>query len=109
VRDLLFVDDLCEAYDAAVARIDQAGGQVFNLGGGPGNTLSLLELVDQLGRLTGRPLRPAFADWRPGDQPIFVADVSRAADALGWRPTTGVTEGVQKLAGWVQENRALFE
>ena len=86
-----------------------ASGQVFNLGGGPENTLSLLELVEQLNRLTGRPLRPAFADWRPGDQPVFIADVSRAAEALGWRPRTGVAEGVQKLAGWVQENRALFE
>ena len=58
VRDLLFVDDLCEAYDAAVERIDRASGQVFNLGGGPENTLSLLELVGQLDRLTGRSLGP---------------------------------------------------
>jgi CDP-paratose 2-epimerase len=108
VRDLLFVDDLCEAYDAAVERIDRASGQVFNLGGGPENTLSLLELVGQLDRLTGRPLGPAFADWRPGDQPVFVADVTRAAETLGWRPRTGVAEGVQKLVGWVQENRGLF-
>ncbi len=108
VRDLLFVDDLCEAYDAAVERIDRASGQVFNLGGGPANTLSLLELVGQLERLTGRSLGPAFADWRPGDQPVFVADVTRAAETLGWRPRTGVAEGVQKLAGWVQENRGLF-
>jgi len=108
VRDLLFVDDLCEAYDAAVERIEQASGQVFNLGGGPDNTLSLLELVGHLDRLTGRPLRPSFAGWRPGDQPVFVADVSRASEGLGWRPRTGVTEGVEKLAAWVQENRALF-
>jgi CDP-paratose 2-epimerase len=108
VRDLLFVEDLCEAYDAAVERIERASGQVFNLGGGPDNTLSLLELVEHLDRLTGRPLRPSFAAWRPGDQPVFVADVSRASEALGWRPRTGVTEGVEKLAAWVQENRALF-
>ena len=108
VRDLLFVDDLCEAYDAAVERIERASGQVFNLGGGPDNTLSLLELVEHLDRLTGRPLRPSFAAWRPGDQPVFIADVSRASEALGWRPRTGVTEGVEKLAAWVQENRALF-
>src|SRR5262249_28422238 len=38
VRDLLFVDDLCDAYDAAVVRIDRVGGQIFNLGGGPGKT-----------------------------------------------------------------------
>ena len=108
VRDLLFVDDLCDAYDAAVARIDRVGGQIFNLGGGPRNTLSLLELVAQLERLTGRPLKPAFADWRPGDQPVFVADVRRAAEALEWHPRVGVHEGVQRLHGWVVEHRQLF-
>ena len=108
VRDLLFVDDLCDAYDAAVARIDRVGGQIFNLGGGPRNTLSLLELVAELERLTGRPLEPAFADWRPGDQPVFVADVRRAAEALDWQPRVGVHEGVQRLHGWVVEHRQLF-
>jgi len=67
-----------------------------------------ISALEQLDRLTGRPLRPAFAGWRPGDQPVFVADVTRASEALGWRPRTGVTEGVEKLARWVQENRALF-
>jgi len=109
VRDLLFVDDLCDAYEAAIERIARAAGKVFNLGGGPDNTLSLLELVERLNHLTGRPLRPAFADWRPGDQPVFVADVSRAAEVLGWRPRIGVAEGVDKLTRWVQENRALFD
>lgn len=108
VRDLLFVDDLCDAYDAAVARIDRVAGQIFNLGGGPRNTLSLLELVAALDRLTGRPLNPAFADWRPGDQPVFVADVRRAAEALGWQPRVGVREGVERLHGWVVQNRQLF-
>jgi CDP-paratose 2-epimerase len=108
VRDLLFVDDLCDAYDAAVARIDRVGGQIFNLGGGPRNTLSLLELVAELERLTQRPLDPAFADWRPGDQPVFVADVRRAAEALDWQPRVGVHEGVQRLHGWVVEHRQLF-
>jgi CDP-paratose 2-epimerase len=108
VRDLLFVDDLCDAYDAAVQRIDRVSGQIFNLGGGPRNTLSLLELVAELERLTGRPLQPAFADWRPGDQPVFVADVRRAAAALDWQPRIGVHEGVQRLHAWVVEHRQLF-
>jgi CDP-paratose 2-epimerase len=108
VRDLLFVDDLCDAYDAAVDRIDRVTGQVFNLGGGPGNTLSLLELVEELGRLTGGSLRPAFADWRPGDQPVFVADIRRASEALGWTPRIGVQAGVELLYRWVAENRQLF-
>ncbi|HMK71976.1 MAG TPA: NAD-dependent epimerase/dehydratase family protein [Myxococcaceae bacterium] len=108
VRDLLFIDDLCDAYDAAAARADGLRGGVFNLGGGPANTLSLLELVTLLEQLTGRPLAPRFADWRPGDQPVFVADVSRAAEALAWRPTTDVETGVRRLHAWVEANRSLF-
>ncbi|MGO9831478.1 MAG: GDP-mannose 4,6-dehydratase [Myxococcaceae bacterium] len=108
VRDLLFVDDLCDAYDAAVARAEALKGAVFNLGGGPDHTLSLLELVAMLEQLSGRALQPRFADWRPGDQPVFVADISRASSALGWRPQVDVAAGVRRLYGWVEENRALF-
>ncbi len=108
VRDLLFIDDLCDAYDAAVARADGLRGAVFNLGGGPEHTLSLLELMAMLEQLTGRPLQPRFADWRPGDQPVFVADISRAQTALGWRPRVDVRTGVRRLHAWVEENRTLF-
>jgi CDP-paratose 2-epimerase len=68
----------------------------------------LRELVAELDRLTGRPLAPSFADWRPGDQPVFVADVRRAAEALGWQPRIGVREGVELLHAWVAEHRQLF-
>jgi CDP-paratose 2-epimerase len=108
VRDLLFVDDLLDAYDAAVARAEQVRGAVFNLGGGPLHTLSLLELVAMLEQLTGRPLRPSFAPWRPGDQPVFVADIARAGTALAWRPQVDVPTGLQRLYAWVEENRTLF-
>jgi CDP-paratose 2-epimerase len=108
VRDLLFVDDLCDAYDAAVTRAEALRGAVLNLGGGPDNTLSLLELVAMLETLTGHPLRPRFADWRPGDQPVFVADIAQATAALGWHPRVDVKTGVSRLHGWVEANRALF-
>lgn len=108
VRDLLFVDDLVDAYDAAVERVEAVRGAVFNLGGGPEHTLSLLELVAMLEQLTGRPLRPRFAPWRPGDQPVFVADIARASTALGWRPQLDVRTGLQRLYAWVEENRTLF-
>ena len=108
VRDLLFVDDLLDAYDAAVARAERVRGAVFNLGGGPEHTLSLLELVAMLEQLTGRPLRPSFAPWRPGDQPVFVADIARASTALAWRPQVDVRTGLQRLYAWVVENRTLF-
>jgi CDP-paratose 2-epimerase len=108
VRDLLFVDDLVDAYDAAVARADALKGSVFNLGGGPSHTLSLLELVAMLEQLTGRPLAPSFSEWRPGDQPVFVADIAKASAALSWKPKVDVRTGVSLLHGWVEENRALF-
>ena len=108
VRDLLFIDDLCDAYDTVLMRADALRGAVFNLGGGPEHTLSLLELVGMLEQLTGRPLHPRFADWRPGDQPVFVADITRARETLGWQPRVDVRTGVQRLYAWVKENRALF-
>src|SRR5437764_6219867 len=78
IRDALWVDDLVDAYERAWERIDSVRGEVFNVGGGPENTLSLLELVAALERALGRRLAPSFADWRPGDQRVFVADIRKA-------------------------------
>jgi CDP-paratose 2-epimerase len=108
VRDALYVEDLLDAYEAAVERIDAVSGEAFNIGGGPGNTISLNELVALLARETGLDLRPPYADWRPGDQRAFVADIRKAERLLGWRPKVGTSEGVRKLLDWVRENRALF-
>jgi CDP-paratose 2-epimerase len=108
VRDCLWVGDLVECYERALERIDAISGQAFNIGGGPGNTLSVLELVEQIERRLGRRLAPAFADWRPGDQRIFVADISKAHRALGWSPKVSVTKGLDLLLEWVEENRYLF-
>ncbi len=108
IRDTLWVGDLIDAYQRAFDRLDAVKGEVFNLGGGPSNTLSLLELVDALGRKLGRPLDPAFADWRPGDQRVFVADIRKAGRALGWKPTVSTSEGVDRLISWVKDNADLF-
>jgi CDP-paratose 2-epimerase len=108
IRDALWVGDLIDCYERAIERIDNVSGEVFNIGGGPANTLSLRELVARLEESFGRKLNPAFADWRPGDQRVFVADVRKAERLLGWRPRVGTGEGVERLIHWVQENRALF-
>ena len=100
---MLFIDDLLDAYVAAVARIDVAAGNIFNLGGGPGNALSLRELVGKLDRLNPRPLKVGFADWRPGDQRVFIADIRKARRELGWEPRVGVDEGLKRLHRWVSE------
>ena len=88
VRDLLHVDDLVRAFQMATEQIDVTKGQVYNLGGGPANTLSIwAEFGPLLKELTGREVVPAaWRDWRPGDQPVFVADVSKARREFGWAP-----------------------
>ena len=109
VRDLLWVDDLLDLYDSAIRRIDVAAGQVYNVGGGPGNTLAVWqELGPMLTGLLGREIPVTYEDWRPGDQQIFVADVRKAERELGWRPTTGREDGVRRLYEWVVEHRDLF-
>jgi CDP-paratose 2-epimerase len=109
IRDVLFVDDLLDAYDAAITHIDTASGQVYNLGGGPGNTMSIwTEFGPLLEKLLGKPVPVARGDWRPGDQKVFVADIRKAGHELGWKPKVGVEEGVSRLFKWVKENKTLF-
>jgi CDP-paratose 2-epimerase len=108
VRDVLFVDDLVDCYAAAVERIDRVSGMTFNIGGGPRHTQSLLEFLDYLGRLSGRRVTCGFADWRPGDQHVYVSNVDKARTWLDWEPTVGVKDGVERLYRWVEQNSTLL-
>lgn len=104
VRDVLFVDDLIAAYEAAVARIDVASGQAYNVGGGPEYTLSLLELLELLHRRLGRPMESRFDEWRPGDQKVYISDLSKISRDLGWKPKVDPTAGVGRLVDWLKDN-----
>jgi CDP-paratose 2-epimerase len=109
VRDILHVTDLIQAYDLAVEKIDVARGQVYNLGGGPVNVMSIwAEFGPKLEAMLGKSLNPARGDWRPGDQRVFYADVSKAKLELGWEPRISVDEGVKMLFDWVVTNKELF-
>ena len=109
VRDVLFVDDLLDAYDAAVARRDRVAGQVYNIGGGPQHTIAIWrEFGPLLERLLGREIPVAYGPWRPGDQKVYISDIRKAARELAWRPQVGVEEGVRRLLEWVQAHRDLF-
>lgn len=105
VRDVLHVHDLIAAYAAALDRIESTSGKPYNVGGGIRNTLSLLELVEILNRRFDRQLACSFEDWRPGDQPVFVSDISRARRDFGWVPRTGVRDGIERLIDWISENQ----
>jgi CDP-paratose 2-epimerase len=109
VRDVLHVDDLLDAYDAAIEKIDQVAGQVYNIGGGPRNVMSVwAEFGPMLEKLLGKEIPVARGDWRPGDQRVFYADIRKAERELGWKPKIGVQQGVERLFKWVRENKQLF-
>lgn len=110
VRDMLFIDDLLDAYDAATARIDRVAGQVYNIGGGAHNTISVwAEFGPMLEKLLGKKIPVRYDAWRPGDQRVCVYDISKAKRELDWEPKIGVPEGVEKLFRWVVDNQNLFD
>ena len=108
VRDVLYVDDLFEAWDLATKKIDKVSGEVFNIGGGSEYTMSLLELLDHLEKLLGKKIKFKFDEWRPGDQPVYVSDISKAEEVLGWKPKTSPKQGVRKLIDWTVKNADLI-
>lgn len=108
VRDVLFIEDLLDAYDAAFAAGGAAVGKAFNIGGGPSNILSLLELIEYIEKRQKRKLPYGRAGWRPGDQKVFVSDIRRAQTELGWAPKTNCSQGLELLYDWIDSNKALF-
>jgi CDP-paratose 2-epimerase len=102
VRDLLFADDLVDALVGARERIGAVCERPFNVGGGPDNSVSLLEVVNLIEDVVGRRPRLRFAAERAGDQRYYVADTRRLRTAIGWRPRVGVEEGIEELARWLR-------
>jgi CDP-paratose 2-epimerase len=105
VRDVLFVDDLVRAFRRALDNIDQVAGEVFNVGGGPSNTLSVgAEFGRILRALAGKKIEFRFGDWRPGDQPCYVSDIQKIGDCLGWRPLVDKETGIRRLWDWAAKH-----
>lgn len=108
VRDVLYIDDLVGAMLAAVENIETTQGQVYNMGGGPENSLSVwVEFGPLLEELEGRNIEVEFEDWRPGDQRVYISDISKAQRDFGWSPQTPPEQGVKELYEWVRENQDL--
>jgi CDP-paratose 2-epimerase len=99
VRDVLYVDDLVRAYDAFLSDPASPSG-VYNVGGGPGNTTSLLEFLDLLEETTGTRPEVSFDDWREGDQKVYVSDASRARKDLDWEPQVDFRDGIERFVDW---------
>ena len=109
VRDVLYVGDLVELYEKALANMRKVGGRAYNIGGGPRNTVSLIECLEYLGQKIKKPIAYSRGKVRTGDQPIFVADTRRIQKDLGWAPTTSFTKGFSRMRGWMEDIKPAFK
>jgi CDP-paratose 2-epimerase len=107
VRDILFAEDLVDAFLLVQANMHTLSGQAFNIGGGLGNTISLVELLDLIARLCGERPKVNSYDWRPGDQRYYVSDTRKFKAATGWSPKVSAREGLERLYHWLLESRGL--
>lgn len=101
VRDVLHVDDAVAAYRLVAGDIGAVSGRVFNVGGGPARMVSLKMVLQEIARLNGTPPEIHWSDWRPGDQPYFVADTRALTAATGWQPRWGWRDGLADLYAWL--------
>jgi CDP-paratose 2-epimerase len=109
VRDVLFVDDLIRALRLADDKIDEVSGEIFNIGGGAANAISVWsEFGERLQKLTEKPIAVEFEDWRPGDQRCYISNIEKARQSLGWTPLVSKERGIELLADWVSANLDLF-
>ena len=107
VRDVLYVSDLINAFDKFLN--SKLKHEVFNIGGGPKNTLSLLELLEMLKGMNGLNPKISFAGWRPADQKVYISNVNKAKTLLNWEPKTSPKDGVGRLVNWISNNMGLFK
>ena len=103
VRDILFSEDLVNLLELQALNIDKIRGEVFNIGGGYNNTISLLELCNIL------DVQPSFQGWRPADQKVYYSDISKAKKVLGWEPKIGPRTGINKLSDWCSNNLEILQ
>jgi CDP-paratose 2-epimerase len=109
VRDVLCVDDLIRVMQAVRERQELTAGHIYNVGGGPGNTTSLLELMDSIESLTGRRLRHHFTKARPGDQLVYVTDTSKLMRDTEWEPKMNMAQTLERIYDFWKRHRDVFE
>ena len=108
IRDVLCVEDLLRAFEAVRVNQKNTAGQIYNVGGGPNNTVSLLELIEEIKLLTGRRLEYETCPIRPGDQLVYVTDFAKLRRDTGWQPQISLRQTLEKMYGWWKRNRELF-
>jgi CDP-paratose 2-epimerase len=107
VRDILFLEDVCALVELEMNQIERFRGDIFNLGGGSANSLSLREATQLLEQKLGRGTTITTEDGlRKGDLPIYFTDNRKAARRLNWQPRVSLDEGFERILSWVRANEA---
>jgi CDP-paratose 2-epimerase len=104
VRDLLQIDDLLNAYDLALAKIEVTRGQIYNLGGGPESARSVVEVLNIIKKEFPK-LEWTYGRWRAGDQKVYISDIAKAKRDFGWEPKISSDVGISKLIAWAKEQK----
>ncbi len=108
VRDLLYIDDLLDLYFLLLQDESLAPKFVYNVGGGPNLSASLRGVLAAIEKVTGRAIPRVYADWRPGDQRVYISDVRLVEKCFGWRPVRNLEYGIEELLAWVKQAPALL-
>ncbi|UCD72843.1 MAG: GDP-mannose 4,6-dehydratase, partial [Candidatus Bathyarchaeota archaeon] len=109
VRDILYIDDLCLGLELAANNIEKTKGGFYNIGGGPQNTWSLLELIEFLEKIAEKKISVKYGSWRPADQKVYYSNINKAKKDFDWQPRIDKQTGVRLLYDWTLKNKTLFE
>ncbi|AJF60040.1 MAG: GDP-mannose 4,6-dehydratase [Candidatus Diapherotrites archaeon] len=105
VRDVLDVRDLVDAFELVVKNKKKTTGEIFNVGGGPANAISLLEFLEILEHKLGKKISYKKAGERPGDQPVYISNNKKIEKTLGWTPKISYKKGINDLVEWITQNK----
>jgi CDP-paratose 2-epimerase len=108
VRDVLYIDDLINAYQLAENKIHLTAGQVFNIGGGNDNKISVIQAIEKISRYTNKEIKICYQNSREGDQKIYISDNSKATEVFGWQPQITIEKGFRNMIEWIQHNKKIF-
>jgi len=108
VRDVLAVQDLVAAFEAAHENRGKTAGQIYNIGGGRDNTISLLELIKVVEQTLNIRINYRFRPARPGDQPIYITDFTKFAEQAKWLPGRTVQQIIRDIYCWYSNHQQLF-
>ena len=108
VRDALYIDDLVRLF-FKLSKSKKNTNKIYNIGGGSRNSTSLLELINILDKKMNKKNKFKKFKWRPGDQKIYISDISKIKKEYNWYPKISFSDGLDKIIGWINKNEMIIK